>query len=162
MMLQIALCDDDEKCLKSTKTMLENWANTTSFQLKIDCFDNGDYLIRESENTRYNIVFLDIFMPSINGMDIAKELREKDRTVKIIFLTSSPEFALQSYSVKATGYCLKPVEYEKIKEIMDDCVAAFNGQEPEYLILKTLGGYQKIYLHDIEYIEAQNKKVMFF
>ena len=59
-------------------------------------------------------------------------------------------------------YCLKPVEYEKLKEIMEECVAVFNSQEPEHLILKTLGGYQKIYLHDIEYIEAQNKRVFFF
>lgn len=56
----------------------------------------------------------------------------------------------------------KPIEYQKLKETMEDCAAAFNGQEPENLILKTLGGYQKIYLHDIEYIEAQNKRVFFF
>ncbi|NLM34094.1 MAG: hypothetical protein GX206_01520 [Clostridiales bacterium] len=45
---------------------------------------------------------------------------------------------------------------------MEECVVVFNSQEPEHLILKTLGGYQKIYLHDIEYIEAQNKRVFFF
>jgi DNA-binding LytR/AlgR family response regulator len=161
-MLQIAICDDEEKCLENTKSMIESWANTTSLQIKIHCFDNGDSLIRESENTQYNIVFLDIFMPAINGMDVARELRQRDKTVKIIFLTSSPEFALQSYSVKATDYCIKPIEYQKLKETMEDCAAAFNGQEPENLILKTLGGYQKIYLHDIEYIEAQNKRVFFF
>ena len=160
-MLKVAICDD-EICLNNTKDMLEHWSDTTSFQLAIDTFHNGDSLIRECDSVQYNLIFLDIFLPVVNGIEIAKEIRQKDKTVKIVFLTSSPDFALQSYSVKAMDYCLKPVEYEKLKEIMEECVVVFNSQEPEHLILKTLGGYQKIYLHDIEYIEAQNKRVFFF
>ena len=160
-MLRIAICDDEEKCLAGTKRMLECWSVATSSQTKIDCFDNGDSLIRECDNARYDIIFLDIVMPLLNGMDTAKELRDRDKAVKIIFLTSSPEFALQSYSVKATDYCIKPIAYERLKDVMDDCTA-FHRQEPENLTLKTIGGYQKIYLHDIEYIEAQNKRAFFF
>jgi len=160
-MLRIAICDDEERCLNDTKRMLENWSDATSSQLVIDCFDNGDSLIKESNTSRYDIIFLDIIMPLLNGINVARELRDRDKTVKIIFLTSSPEFALQSYSVKATDYCMKPAAYEKLKEILDDCTS-FNRQESEYLTLKTVVGYQKIYLHDIEYIEAQNKRVYFF
>jgi len=141
--------------------MLESWSASTSSPTQIDCFDNGDSLIQGSSTVRYDIIFLDIIMPLLNGMDTAKELRNRDKTVKIIFLTMSPEFALQSYSVKATDYCIKPINYERLKEIMDNC-ADFNRQEPENLTLKTMGGYQKIYLYDIEYIEAQNKRVFFF
>lgn len=160
-MLRIAICDDEEIYLREAKRMLESWSAVSSSQIKIDCFDNGDALIRESDNTRYDIIFLDIVMPLLNGMDTAKELRNRDKTVKIIFLTSSPDFALQSYSVKAADYCLKPITYQRLKEIMDDCTA-FIHKEPESLTLKTIGGYQKIYLHDIEYIEAHNKRVFFF
>lgn len=127
--MRIAICDDEERCLTDTKLMLENWSAATSSQLKIDCFDNGDSLIRKNGIIRYDIIFLDIVMPLLNGMDTAKELHDRDKTVKIIFLTSSPEFALQSYSVKATDYCLKPTTYQRLKEIMDDCTA-FIRQEP--------------------------------
>lgn len=160
-MLRIAICDDDEICLKDTKSMLIRWSAATSSLVEIDCFNNGDSLIKESGITPYDIVFLDIIMPLLNGMDTAKELRDRDKAVKIIFLSSSPEFALQSYSVKATDYCLKPVTYEKLKLVMDYCMA-FYRQEAESLTLKTVGGYQKIYLHDIEYLEAQNKRVIIF
>ena len=160
-MLRIAICDDEENCLLDTKRMLEKWSAVTSSQLQIDCFDNGDTLIRESNLVYYDIVFLDIIMPLLNGMDVAKELRSRDKTVKIIFLTTSPEFALQSYSVKATDYCIKPITYQRLKEIMDDCTTD-KCQEPENLTLKTVSGFRKIYLHDIEYIEAQNKRVFFF
>lgn len=160
-MLRIAICDDEENCLNETKILLENWSAASSSRLEIDCFENGDSLIKKAATTRYDIIFLDIVMPLLNGMDAAKELRKKDKIVKIIFLTCSPEFALQSYSVKATDYCLKPVTCQKLKEIMDDCTA-FNRKEPENITLKTVGGYQKIYLHDIEYIEAHNKRVFFY
>lgn len=160
-MIRIAICDDDIKCLEDTKRMLMSWSSDTSSPTQIDCFDNGDSLISETNNIRYDLIFLDIIMPLLNGMDVAKELRSKDKSVKLIFLTSSPEFALQSYSVKATDYCLKPVTREQIGELMDD-YTDLNCHEPENLTLKTVNGYQKIYLHDIEYIEAQNKWVFFF
>lgn len=159
-MLRVAICDDEEASRNSTRHMLACWSAAAAFPLEITCFDNGDSLIKENAAARYDIAFLDIFMPLLNGMEAAKELREGDKAVKIVFLTSSPDFALQSYAVKAADYCLKPVVYEKLKEVMEGCTA-FNA-EPESLTLKTLGGYQKIYLQDIEYIEAQNKRVFFF
>lgn len=93
-------------------------------------------------------------------MDTARELRQTDKAVKIIFLTSSPEFALESYEVKAQGYVLKPIVYEQLKDMLDECAHAIT-DEPAHIILKTSFGYQKLYLHDIEYAEAQNKKLFF-
>lgn len=159
--MRVGICDDDYSCLSATEEMLKMWSEETSIPIDLQCFDNGDALITQSKTMKFDIVFLDIIMPMLNGMDTATELRQSDKTVKIIFLTSSPEFALQSYSVKATDYCLKPVTYEQMKNIMDECALSYN-QEPAHLILKTLSGYRKIYIHHIEYIEAQNKRSSFF
>ena len=160
-MIRIAICDDENTCLARTKQMLENWSEGSNIEVDISCFENGDEVIAKSTNRKFDIVFLDIMMPLLNGMDTAKELRSIDKAVKIIFLTSSPEFALQSYSVKATDYCLKPITFERIKEVMDDCTLLLC-QEPKNVTLKTTVGYQKIYIRDIEYIEAQNKRVFFY
>ena len=97
----------------------------------------------------FHIILLDILLPLLNGMDTARELRQYDKTVKIIFLTSSPEFALESYDVKAYSYLLKPVTYEKLEETLNECVKTF-AIDPKHLILKTALGYQKIYFHEIE------------
>lgn len=161
VMLRIAICDDDAESVADIKHLLESWSVELSAQLDIDTFDNGDSLLRASDVSHYDIIFLDIVMPLLNGIDTAKELRDRDKSVKLIFLTSSPEFALQSYSVKATDYCIKPITYQKLSEVMNDCAAMID-HEPEYLTLKTVGGFQKIYLHEIEYVEAQNKRVFFF
>ncbi len=160
-MLRIAVCDDDDGCIEMTKQMLSTWASENDILVEIHCFNNGDALITKSTITKMDIILLDIVMPLLNGMDTARELRVRDQDAKIIFLTSSPEFALESYSIKATNYCLKPITYHRLKEILDDCIVALR-KEPKHLVLKTVCGYQKIYFHDIEYIEAQNKRVSIY
>lgn len=160
-MLRIAMCDDSPAFLQSTEQLIRRWSEQSEIPVDIFTFDNGDALIDKNMSLRMDIIFLDILMPMLNGMDTAKELRHMDTAVKIIFLTSSPEFALESYDVKAQDYLLKPVTYEKIKKALDECVRTLEF-EPLHLVLKTYVGYQKLYLHDIEYIEAQNKRVVFY
>ncbi len=160
-MMRIAVCDDNADFLLHAVAMIEKWSGDSEIPVEIYQFDNGDSLIAKNSAVRMDIVFLDIIMPLQNGIDAAKELRRSDNAVKIVFLTSSPEFALESYEVKAQGYLLKPVTYEKIKETLDECSLAFNA-EPKNTVLKTPFGYQKIYFHDIEYAEAQNKRVVFY
>lgn len=141
--------------------LIEKWSEQSRIPAEIYRFDNSDALIAKNAAVRMDIIILDIIMPLESGIDAAKELRLSDNAVKIIFLTSSPEFALESYEVKASGYLLKPVAYEKLKEILDECSHAFDA-EPKNTVLKTAFGYQKVFFHDIEYLEAQNKKVVFY
>ena len=160
-MIRIAVCDDSPEFLQRAADMVERWSEQSGTPAEIYRFDNGDALLAKNAVTHMDIIFLDIIMPLQNGIDTAKELRLSDNAVKIIFLTSSPEFALESYEVKAQGYLLKPVTYEKIKETLDECSHGFE-TESENIVLKTAFGYQKLYFHDIEYAEAQNKRVVFF
>lgn len=160
-MIRIAVCDDSPEFLRLATDMVKEWSKQRESLVEIYCFDNGDALLSKNTVTHMDIIFLDIIMPLQNGIDIAKELRQCDDAVKIIFLTSSPEFALDSYEVKAYGYLLKPVSFEKVMEVLDECCHSFE-KEPENIILKTTFGYQKVYFHEIEYAEAQNKKVIFY
>ena len=159
--MRIAVCDDSPKFLEQVSDMVERWSQQCGIPTEIYRFDNGDALLAKNAVTHMDIIFLDIIMPLQNGIDTAKELRQNDNAVKIIFLTSSPEFALQSYEVKAQNYLLKPFDYGKIKETLDDCSHGFD-TEAKNIVLKTAFGYQKLYFHDIEYLEAQNKRVVFY
>ena len=160
-MIKIALCDDETVYLESTEKLLRDWSRTTSTPIELDCFDHGDALLAKHRIYRYDIIFLDIVMPLFSGMDTAKELRLLDKSAKIIFLTSSPEFALSSYSVRALDYLIKPLSYDKLQEVLEECMSLLY-KEPDSLTLKTPGGYQRIFLYDIEYLEAQNKRVLFY
>ena len=160
-MIRVAVCDDSPEFLQRAVNMVERWSEQSGTPAEIYRFDNGDALLAKNAITHMDIIFLDIIMPLQSGIDTAKELRQSDNAVKIIFLTSSPEFALDSYEVKAQGYLLKPVTYEKVKETLDECSHSFD-EEPKNIVLKTAFGYQKLYFHDIEYLEAQNKRVVFY
>ena len=96
--LRIAVCDDSPIFLNKTKTYIETWSANTGHAVQIFTYDNGDALIEAHKDCHMDIIFLDIIMPLLNGMDTARELRQHDRAVQIIFLTSSPEFALESFS----------------------------------------------------------------
>ena len=150
-MLKIAVCDDSPLFLELAIKFINKWSEERQFPVSISSYNNGDDLLAANAEER---------MPLLNGMDTARELRQTDKAVKIIFLTSSPEFALESYEVKAQGYVLKPIVYEQLKDTLDECAHTIT-DEPAHIVLKTSFGYQKLYLHDIEYAEAQNKKVVF-
>lgn len=160
-MIRIAVCDDEADCLNAAVQMIEAWSAESGIPAEIYRFDNGDELISKNAAIRMDIIILDIIMPLLNGIDTSKELRLNDKAVKLVFLTSSPEFALKSYEVKAQDYLIKPVTYIRLKEVLDECSLSFHS-EPKNLVLKTSYGYQKLYFHDMEYAEAQNKKVIFY
>ncbi|MDD3404446.1 MAG: LytTR family DNA-binding domain-containing protein [Hespellia sp.] len=160
-MLRIAVCDDEKEYLEKIEASILNWMEGGDLPVRIYCFENGDDLLSALNGITFDIIFLDIVMPLLDGMDTAREIRNKDQNVKIIFLTSSPEFALDSYEVKAYNYLLKPISDLKLSAILDECSLA-SSQEPKNITLKTALGYQKLYFQNIEYIEAQNKKVLIF
>lgn len=156
--MKIAICDDDAMYLSRLKNYLETWQKESGLIDNIYCFDNGDDLLTKASTTPFDIVFLDIIMPLLSGMDTAKELRKQDSITKIIFLTTSPEFALESYEVKASNYLMKPITYEKLKEVLNELTYDIQ-EKGKILSTKIIGGYRKVYFHDIEYLEARNKKV---
>ena len=89
----------------------------------------------------------------------ARELREHNLISKIIFLTTSPEFAIESYDVDASGYLLKPVDREKLYKLLDKCLSAVS-KPADSIAVHTAFGYQNVLMHHIEFLEAQNKKVL--
>ena len=136
MYMNIAICDDDLLYMNQVKEMIEKWGKEHHEDVSIYLFNHGDALINSYQKSHIEVILLDIIMPLLNGMETAHEIRKNDSVVKIIFLTSSPEFALESYDVKASGYLLKPTTYEKLCSLLNDCKQAFH-YEPESIIVKT-------------------------
>ena len=159
-MLKIAICDDMNDILQNTKSILEAW-DESDFPYHIETFDNGDDLIRAHKAAPFDIIILDIVMPLLNGIDTAKEIREFDKAAKIIFLTSAPEFAVASYSVKATNYLLKPVVPEELYSCLREIFAELHNSSKN-IAIRCYTTVYRVELQSIEYIEAQNKAVEFY
>ncbi|MBQ8474371.1 MAG: response regulator transcription factor [Clostridia bacterium] len=159
-MIRIAVCDDSVMFLHQIKQNIDSWKNAPA-SIHLDVFENGDSLIRAHSNSPYDIILLDIVMPLINGLETAKEIREKDKNVKLVFLTSSPEFALESYSVKASNYILKPLDHFKFTACLTELIEEIKDKQ-KCIHLKSGDTFYRVELSVIEYAEAQNKNVLFY
>lgn len=159
-MLHVAICDDDPMYLAGARAYVEKWQRKTGTPCLVQVFDNGIELLESVCKTPFDIIFLDILMPIQDGIKVAKELRRAGVVSKIVFLTTSVEFALDSYSVKASDYLVKPVTYERMEEVLMELAASIQ-QEPASIFVKTSGGHRKLFLREIEYLEAYDKKVLF-
>ena len=123
-MIQIAFCDDDQTVLDQLSALLEKYRAQRCVQIQCTAFHSPLDLLAEIEKgTRYDILFLDVIMPAENGITAAKEIRQYDNVVKIIFLTSSAEFAVESYVVGAYFYQLKPIWEDSFFRLMDSVIA---------------------------------------
>ena len=161
-MIKIAFCDDDMEVLHQMNELLDRYRVERNEDITYAAFQSPFELMTEIEKgIRPDILFLDVVMPGQNGMDVAKEIRQYDTNMKIIFLTSSPEFAVESYSVGAYFYQLKPIWEESFFRLMDAVLAECEKKKKNSLILRSKDGITRIDLQQLEYCEVLGRKLLF-
>lgn len=155
--MRIALCDDQWSQLESLRSMILAWNGE---ETSVSCYDNGDNLLRAHAAVPFDIIFLDVLMPLLSGMETAKELRQSDKTVKLVFLTTSSEYAVEAFTVKASNYLLKPAEPEKLYRCLEELSAEINASSRK-ICIRGIHSLHQVSVDDIEYIESQNKRILF-
>lgn len=161
-MIRIAICDDEAQELSSLSSMMNEYRGGQSGEVAYNAFQSGLALLDGIKGGQYDIILLDIMMPQLSGMQAAHEIRGMDTNVKIIFLTSSPEFAVESYSVGAYYYLLKPVMKQTLFSLLDKAIFDMRRQETEKLVIKSKNGLFTIPFMRLEYVEVINKTVIFY
>lgn len=155
--MRIALCDDRPDQLENLHSMILAWNGE---YVSVSCYDNGDALLQAHRTTPFDIIFLDILMPLLNGMETARELRQTDKTVKLVFLTASADFAVEAFSVKASNYLLKPLDPEKLHRCLEELSEELHTFARK-ICIRGIHAMHQIPVEDIEYIESQNKRILF-
>ena len=154
-MIQSAFCDDDQTVLDQLSALLEKYRAQRCVQIQCTVFHSPLDLLAEIEKgTRYDILFLDVIMPAENGITAAKEIRQYDNVAKIIFLTSSAEFAVESYVVGAYFYQLKPIWEDSFFRLTDSVIAECRRADQRSLILRCKTGISRIDLDQLLYCEV--------
>ena len=154
-MIKIGFCDDDLSILNELQVLLDRYRVERNHEISYTAFHSPLDLLAEIERgTRFDILILDVLMPGENGIDTAAEIRNYDSDVKIIFLTSSAEFAVQSYSVGAYFYQLKPIWEESFYRLMDSVLATRAKEQTHSLILRCKSGITRVDLKQLEYCEV--------
>ncbi len=155
--MKVAICDDDINQLAVIKAAMKNYeAEHNEHTYEIECFDNPLEFLQRSEKTGgYDILLLDICMPGLLGTDIAKEIRRKKEKSEIIFLTTSRDFAVEAFALKAAHYVVKPFTAEQFAEALDRAMEKFINKQNKNINIKLQNGDLRfIELNEIMYVES--------
>ena len=154
-MTKVAFCDDELSMLNEIQVLLDGYQVKQNKEIDYTAFHSPLELLAVIERgIRFDVLLLDVLMPGENGIDTAAEVRRYDSNVKIIFLTSSAEYAVQSYAVNAFFYQLKPVHAESFFRVMDAVLDECEKEQTGSLILRCKGGITRVELKTLEYCEV--------
>jgi len=159
--LKIAVCDDNQEELHRVASLLEDYQEEKTVSISLRLFGSSVELASIAQQENFDLYLLDVLMPALNGMELAREIRAFNTAVPILFLTSSPEFAVESYTVHAANYLLKPVSRESLFSALNDISAQQKADRKNYIIVKSNIGVRKILLSQLVYVEAQDRRVIY-
>ena len=156
--MRIAICDDEEK----VREILIKKVGTTFTEDTIDAYPSGEELLNAKELP--DILLLDIKMPGISGMEVAKKLREKTDKMVIIFITGEEQYVFDSFDVQAFHYLVKPISDQKLEEVLVKAKEALAKEmrkpEKKYIMVNSGGSHIRICLSDVIYAEVFDSKVI--
>ncbi len=163
-MFKIAICDDESSELEQTAAALREYLQARSnLTAEVSLFAGGYALLDAAEaGAGFDLYILDVIMPDLNGIEVGKALRQMGRDGAIIYLTTSPDYAVESYQTQAFFYLLKPVQRREFFDVLDRAVAAAKKRQSETVIVNTPLGLRSLLLDDILYVERVERFMRYY
>lgn len=160
--MKIAICDDSPAYREQVQSILNEFAQPRHREVAVSVYEHPNALL--DDVTRFggfDIYILDIIMPMVNGIQLGIQLRRCDPQGKIIYLTSSQEYALDSYRTKAFDYILKPIRKERLLAALEEAAAAISNRREKSIIVKNRENTVKLTLDSILYAELADRKIRY-
>ena len=150
--INIAICEDDEKQLLVNKHYVEQWATLRDKRVNILIYKNAEsFLFNWNYEQHFDIVFLDIQMGQMSGMELAQYIRSRDEDIEIIFITGEDKYVFNGYKVRALDYLMKPIKQEEVCQCLDVWMNKNQKKESSYFLLKKGKEILKVSYDDIYY-----------
>lgn len=153
--MRIAIVDDALVDSDALSSFVQHFCDLQHLQVDLETFHSGEEFLAAHELSKYEIVFIDIYMGGIDGMETARRLREHGDDCLLIFCTSSQAHAVESYDVRAFYYLVKPYNYQKLCEVLSRCNDALRNKS-RFIEVKEGRMMVKILLRDIVYTDYFN------
>lgn len=154
MGISVAICDDSTEYSSIVTEVIKRIVNNRT---NVNTFNSGQDLVQAFKESQFDIIFLDMEMPEMNGIETGLKIREMSDKAIIFYLTSHKEYAYESYKVKARDYLLKPVNFSTIKNVLEECLEELEGSS-NYLDVKDIyGTIHRIPVDDITHISRKKE-----
>ena len=156
-MINIALIDDNLNDLNTLKSFIDKYTESdeldSHIEVNITTYNDPTLFLNEN-NFKYDLIFLDIEMPKINGISLAKRIREKDSNVGLVFITNMAQYAINGYEVSAIDYILKPLDYYDFALKFNKIINFVKRNISNYIYLKSVeNNLIKVDVNEIIYVE---------
>ena len=159
-MLQIAIVEDDDQEAKVLSDCLNNYAQEHKSTFSIRRFSDGDAFLSD-EKAVFDLVFMDVEMPLVNGLKTAEKLRERDSQVVLVFVTKLFQYAVNGYEYDAADYIIKPIRYASFSLKMERILKRCKRPEETFLQLKVSGGIKRLPMVSLSYVELQGHRIIY-
>ena len=155
-MLKIAICDDEEKERKKIESILNNFALKYDVDIKIISYSSGNNLL--SDKKEFDLIFLDVEMDDINGIETAEKIRATDMNVPIVYITNYSDYWKRAYKVHAFDFISKPYEYEDIENVLRDFLVSLEEKNENKVSFTTDDGLTVFNTNSIIYFHLSAKR----
>lgn len=160
MQINIAVCDDESEICSQVERLLTEILTEKSIEYNIDVYNKGKELCEEMKRTEYDLVFLDIELPEMNGVDIGRFIREelKNERVQIAYISAKEGYAMELFEYRPINFLVKPLDKEKIERIIRKYLIVTE-QDNHIFTYKKGADFYKVPLSKIVYFEGRGRKV---
>lgn len=159
MQYRFAICDDDANYARYICRLAQQWGRQSSAEVGTEVFPSAEaFLFCWEEKKDFDVLLLDIEMAGMDGVELARTVRAEDDRVQIVFITGYNDYIAQGYEVAALHYLVKPVDEEKLFQVLSRAVAGLKHSEP-YLTLELPEQTVRLPLPEIRYLDVQHNYV---
>lgn len=158
-MIRIAIVEDEASASAPLHKFLDEYCQKNNLAAEVKVFDNPVTFL-EAFKANFDILFLDIVMPDMDGIRLAHKIRESDGQIPIIFVTNMKQFAIQGYEVEALDFIVKPVAYYDFEIAFRRALRKLESLGEEFVYIPVKGGAKRIPVSDIRYIETAQHKLI--
>jgi DNA-binding LytR/AlgR family response regulator len=159
-MIKVAVVEDDETCSNLIVSFIKKYGRENSQEFAVTSYEDG-YDIAEHYDDSYDVIFLDIEMKIMNGLEAAERIRSRDQQTVIIFITNMIQYAIKGYSVNALDYVLKPLSYYAFSQSMKKAMNIVSREKNRFVTINIRSGIEKITISHIGWIESQGHRLTF-
>lgn len=158
-MLHIAICDDDKETVQTHKTIAESCLKQCNSMGEVEVYTVSDNLLYDimEDQVFFDLILLDIEMPGNTGMEIAEKMKPYLPNVKIIFITSHIEYAIDAFELSVFRYVPKDDIEKRLPAAIKDAVKLIELEDGKAYIIQTNSRFEKIPCREIYYIERDGK-----
>ena len=159
MAYRIAICDDSSTDAAFVESIVDYWASARDFSVQTQVFPSAEsFLFRYAEDKDWDILLLDIEMDAMDGVTMAKRVRQDNEAVQIVFITGYSDYIAEGYEVAALHYLMKPVNREKLLTVLDRAMEK-RKQEERCLNLASSGEMVRLPFYEIRYLDVHQNYV---